>query len=117
MIVLVAILLIDLLLIIRRPHAPSMREASLWVGFYVLLALIFAGAMFILGDVQHGTEFLAGWLTEYSLSLDNLFIFIIIMQRNKVPAKLQQFALMFGIMPSVWSLRGHSPASSRVTFG
>lgn len=98
MIVLVAILLIDLLLIIRRPHAPSMREASLWVGFYVLLALIFAGAMFILGDVQHGTEFLAGWLTEYSLSIDNLFVFVIILTRFGVPIAYQQRALMIGII-------------------
>ncbi|NLA64388.1 MAG: TerC family protein, partial [Leucobacter sp.] len=73
MVVLVAILLIDLLLIIKRPHVPSMREASLWVGFYVLLALAFAGCIFLMGDTQHGVEFLAGWLTEYSLSIDNLF--------------------------------------------
>lgn len=53
MIIIVAILLIDLLLIIKRPHIPTMREASLWVGFYVLLALVFAGCMFWLGDVQH----------------------------------------------------------------
>ena len=97
-IVLVAILLIDLLLIIRRPHAPTMREASLWVGFYVLLALIFAGAMFLLGDVQHGTEFLAGWLTEYSLSIDNLFVFVIILTRFGVPIAYQQRALMIGII-------------------
>lgn len=98
MIVLVAILLIDLLLIIRRPHAPTMREASLWVGFYVLLALVFAGAMFLLGDVQHGTEFLAGWLTEYSLSIDNLFVFVIILTRFGVPIAYQQRALMIGIV-------------------
>src|SRR5690606_19297982 len=54
MILLVGIFLVDLLLILRRPHVPSMREASLWVGFYVLLALLFAGAMFFIGDVQHG---------------------------------------------------------------
>ena len=98
MIVLVAILVIDLALIIRRPHVPSMREASLWVGFYVLLALIFAGAMFILGDVQHGTEFLAGWLTEYSLSIDNLFVFVLILASFKVPSAYQQRALMIGIV-------------------
>ena len=98
MIVLVAILLIDLLLIIKRPHVPSMREASLWVGFYVLLALVFAGAMFVLGDVQHGTEFLAGWLTEYSLSIDNLFVFVLILGSFQVPRAYQQRALMIGIV-------------------
>ncbi|WP_427868683.1 TerC family protein [Leucobacter luti] len=98
MIVLVAILVIDLLLIVRRPHVPSMREASLWVGFYVLLALIFAGSIYLLGDVQHGTEFLAGWLTEYSLSIDNLFVFVLILASFKVPSAYQQRALMIGIV-------------------
>ncbi|MGO1539977.1 MAG: TerC family protein [Leucobacter sp.] len=98
MVLLVAILVVDLLLIIKRPHVPSMREASLWVGFYVLLALVFAGAMFLLGDVQHGTEFLAGWLTEYSLSIDNLFVFVLILSSFKVPSAYQQRALMIGIV-------------------
>lgn len=98
MIVLVAILIIDLLLIIKRPHIPSMREASLWVGFYVLLALIFAGCIFLLGDTKHATEFLAGWLTEYSLSIDNLFVFVLILTGFKVPYEYQQRALMIGIV-------------------
>lgn len=98
MIALVAILILDLALIIHRPHVPSMREASLWVGFYVLLALIFAGAIFMLGDAQHGTEFLAGWLTEYSLSIDNLFVFVLILGSFKVPSAYQQRALMIGII-------------------
>jgi tellurite resistance protein TerC len=98
MVLLVGILIVDLLLIIKRPHVPSMREASLWVGFYVLLALIFAGCMFWLGDVQHGTEFLAGWLTEYSLSIDNLFVFVLILGRFAVPHAYQQRALMIGIV-------------------
>jgi tellurite resistance protein TerC len=98
MIALVAILMFDLLLVIRRPHIPSMRESSLWVGFYVLLALLFAGAMYVIGDAQHGTEFLAGWLTEYSLSIDNLFVFVIIMGRFAVPPAYQQRALMIGIV-------------------
>ncbi|WP_416446328.1 TerC/Alx family metal homeostasis membrane protein [Leucobacter sp. HNU] len=98
MIVLVAILLVDLLLIIKRPHVPSMREASIWVGVYVLLALVFAGALFLLGDAQHGSEFLAGWLTEYSLSIDNLFVFVLILGRFAVPYAYQQRALMIGIV-------------------
>ena len=98
MIVLLAILIIDLLLIIKRPHVPTMREASLWVGFYVLLALLFAGAIFLLGDVQHGTKFVAGWLTEYSLSIDNLFVFVLILASFKVPHAYQQRALMIGIV-------------------
>ncbi len=98
MVLLVTILIVDLLLIIKRPHVPSMREASLWVGFYVLLALAFAGVLFLMGDVQHGSEFLAGWLTEYSLSIDNLFVFVLILASFKVPKAYQQRALMVGIV-------------------
>ena len=98
MVVLVAILLVDLLLIIKRPHVPSMREASLWVCFYVLLALAFAGALLLLGDATHATEFVAGWLTEYSLSIDNLFVFVLILGAFKVPSAYQQRALMIGIV-------------------
>ncbi len=98
LIVLTVILLVDLALIIKRPHVPKMREASLWVGFYVLLALVFAGAMFAIGDKQHGLEFLVGWLTEYSLSIDNLFVFVLILAAFQVPPKYQQRALMIGIV-------------------
>ncbi|WP_166987448.1 TerC family protein [Canibacter zhoujuaniae] len=98
MVALLAILIIDLLLIIKRPHVPSMREAALWVGFYVGLALVFAGCMFVLGDAQHGSEFLAGWLTEYSLSIDNLFVFVMILGAFKVPHEYVQRALMIGII-------------------
>ncbi|MDI6023215.1 TerC family protein [Leucobacter sp. UT-8R-CII-1-4] len=98
MVILLTILIVDLLLIVKRPHVPSMREASLWVGFYVLLALIFAGVLFLIGDAQHGSEFLAGWLTEYSLSIDNLFVFVLILAGFNVPKAYQQRALMVGIV-------------------
>ncbi|MDO4241392.1 MAG: TerC family protein [Microbacteriaceae bacterium] len=97
-IVLVAILCIDLLLIIKRPHIPTMRESAIWVGIYVALALVFAGLMFAIGDAKHGSEFLAGWLTEYSLSVDNLFVFVLIIGAFKVPEKYVQRALMIGIV-------------------
>lgn len=96
--VLVVILILDLLYVVKRPHEPSMKEASLWIGFYVALALVFAALLFTLGDAQHGTEFLAGWVTEYSLSVDNLFVFIIIMARFSVPRRYQQEVLMVGII-------------------
>ena len=70
----------------------------LWGGCYVLLALVFAGCMFLLGDAQHGSEFLAGWLTEYSLSIDNLFVFVLILGSFGVPKAYQQRALMIGIV-------------------
>jgi tellurite resistance protein TerC len=98
MVVLLLILTADLLLVIRRPHVPSLRECAVWVGFYVGLALVFAVLMLVIGDAEHASQFVAGWLTEYSLSIDNLFVFVIIMARFSVPAKLQQEVLMIGIV-------------------
>jgi tellurite resistance protein TerC len=98
MVVLLLILAADLLIVIRRPHVPTLRECALWVGFYVGLALIFAVLMLVIGDGEHASQFIAGWLTEYSLSIDNLFVFVIIMARFSVPAKLQQEVLMIGIV-------------------
>ncbi|MEJ3404172.1 TerC family protein [Rathayibacter sp. YIM 133350] len=98
LVVLTLILVGDLLLVVKRPHVPSFRESSLWVAFYVALALAFAGLMFVLGDAEHGGQFLAGWLTEYSLSIDNLFVFVVIMARFAVPRKIQQEVLMVGII-------------------
>ncbi|GAA1116958.1 TerC family protein [Arthrobacter flavus] len=97
-IVLGLILLFDLLLVVKRPHEPSMKEAGLWVTFYVSLALIFAVLMFIFTGPDYGGQFVAGWVTEYSLSIDNLFVFIIIMARFSVPRKYQQEVLMVGII-------------------
>jgi tellurite resistance protein TerC len=96
--VLIVIIAIDLTLAYRRPHIPSTKESSLWVGFYVALALIFAVIMFFVGGSEHAGQFIAGWLTEYSLSIDNLFVFVIIMARFKVPRKYQQEVLMVGII-------------------
>ncbi len=97
-VVLGIILLFDLLLVVKRPHVPSMREAGLWVAFYVSLALIFAAIMFVVTGAEYGGQFVAGWITEYSLSIDNLFVFIIIMARFSVPRKYQQEVLMVGII-------------------
>ncbi|HET8795639.1 MAG TPA: TerC family protein [Arthrobacter sp.] len=97
-VVLISILIFDLVLVARRPHEPSMKEAGLWVAFYVALALVFAGLMFLFTGPEYGGQFIAGWITEYSLSIDNLFVFIIIMARFSVPRKYQQEVLMVGII-------------------
>ncbi|MBF0673562.1 MAG: TerC family protein [Salinibacterium sp.] len=101
LIVLTAIIIFDVVLAYKRPHIPSVKESSLWIGFYVSLALVFAGLMFAIGDVEQGGQFIAGWLTEYSLSIDNLFVFLIIMSRFKVPRKFQQGVLMVGIIIAI----------------
>ena len=97
-IVLALVLAFDIFWAYRRPHVPSTRESSLWIAFYVTLALIFAGIMVVIGDGEFAGQFVAGWLTEYSLSIDNLFVFIIIMARFSVPRKYQQEILMVGII-------------------
>ncbi|WP_434317235.1 TerC family protein [Leifsonia sp. P73] len=97
-VVLLLVLAFDLLIVYKRPHIPSPRESALWVAFYVGLALIFALLMLLIGDAEHAGQFLAGWLTEYSLSIDNLFVFVIIMGRFAVPRKYQQEVLMVGII-------------------
>ena len=98
LVVLVLILVADLLLILKRPHIPSTRESTLWVVFYVTLALLFAGMLWLFAGHEFAGQFIAGWLTEYSLSIDNLFVFVLIMGQFAVPRRYQQEVLMVGII-------------------
>ena len=93
-----AILLFDVVVVGRKPHEPSMKEVSAYLSVYVGMAIAFGIGVWVLAGHQYGTEFFAGWLTEYSLSVDNLFIFIIIMAKFAVPKDYQQTALMVGIV-------------------
>lgn len=94
----VAVLAFDVFIIGRRPHEPSMRECAIAIGIYTTLALLFGLWIWFDYGGQFAGEFYAGWLTEYSLSVDNLFVFIIIMSRFSVPRKYQQEALLIGII-------------------
>ena len=98
LVVLVLILVGDLLLILKRPHIPSTKESTLWVVFYVCLALVFAGLLWVFAGHEYAGQFIAGWLTEYSLSIDNLFVFVLIMSQFAVPRRYQQEVLMVGII-------------------
>lgn len=98
LVVMFAILIGDLLLILKRPHVPSFKECVAWFTFYMVLAGIFAGLLFWLAGAQTGGEFVAGFLTEKALSVDNLFVFIVIMTRFGVPRRFQQEVLMVGII-------------------
>jgi tellurite resistance protein TerC len=93
-----AFLLLDVLVIGRRPHEPSMRESALILAGYVAGALVFGLGIWLISGPRYAGEFYAGWLTEYSLSVDNLFVFLIIMGRFAVPRALQQSALLVGII-------------------
>jgi len=96
--VLLAVLAFDLALaIIRRNKETSMREASLWTTFYVGAAIIFGYSLGQWSETQARNEFFAGWITEYSLSVDNLFIFILILARFQIDKKKQQLVLLAGI--------------------
>ncbi|HEX4443148.1 MAG TPA: TerC/Alx family metal homeostasis membrane protein [Galbitalea sp.] len=88
----------DLILAYVRPHVPKLREAAIWISFYVALALVFALLLYITAGGNPSGQFIAGWLTEYSLSIDNLFVFVIIMSRFSVPRKRQQGVLLVGII-------------------
>ena len=97
------IFIIDLVVIARRPHEPSMKEVSIQLSFFVGAAIIFGIVLWMFAEPHHlspepGPEFFQGWLLEYSLSIDNLFVFIIIMNSFAVPKQLQQTALMIGIV-------------------
>jgi tellurite resistance protein TerC len=93
-----AVLLVDILIFARRPHEPSRRECVTALSIYVGMAVAFGLWVWQYHGGQYGLEFFAGWLTEYSLSVDNLFIFIIIMASFKVPRIHQQQALLVGIV-------------------
>jgi tellurite resistance protein TerC len=94
----VAIFVVDVAIIGRRPHEPSRREVSVALTIYISMAVLFGIGVWVLAGHQYGTEFFAGWLTEYSLSVDNLFVFIIIMSKLGVPRQYQQEALLIGIV-------------------
>ncbi|WP_417364174.1 TerC/Alx family metal homeostasis membrane protein [Glutamicibacter arilaitensis] len=98
LVVLCLVLAADLLYVTKRPHIPSMKEAGIFVSVYIGLAIAFGGLVWWQAGPQLGQEFYAGWITEYALSVDNLFVFIIIMARFSVPRKYQQEVLMFGII-------------------
>ncbi|GAA2646518.1 tellurium resistance protein TerC [Paractinoplanes durhamensis] len=98
LVALIAVLAVDLLIIGRRPHEPSVKESGSWVALYVGLAVVFGIGVWISAGGRYAGEFYTGWLTEYSLSVDNLFVFVIIMGRFAVPRHLQQKVLLIGIV-------------------
>jgi len=94
----IVIFVVDLLIVGRRLREPSMREVAIWIGLYVALAVVFGVVLLAAYGPRYGGEFFAGWLTKYSLSVDNLFVFVIIMARFAVPRMLQQKVLLMGVM-------------------
>ncbi|MFF9342146.1 MULTISPECIES: TerC family protein [unclassified Streptomyces] len=82
----------------RKPHDVSVKEAGIWTVVWIVLAVLFGIGVSIWGGGQAGGEFFAGFITEKSLSVDNLFVFILIMAKFSVPSHLQQRVLLFGVL-------------------
>lgn len=92
------VLTVDLLVMGRRPHVVTVREATAWIAVYVTLAVLFGIGVTVLAGGQAGAEFFAGYLIEYSLSVDNLFVFVLILTAFAVPPVQQHKVLLFGVV-------------------
>jgi tellurite resistance protein TerC len=93
----VGLLLFDFFFHVRKAHVPTLREAAIWSSVYVGIAVLFGVGVWVFGGTAMGTEYFAGYVTEKALSVDNLFVFLIIMTSFKVPRADQQKVLLFGI--------------------
>ena len=86
---------------VRRAHVPSIREAARWTSIYVAIAILFGLGVTTFGGAQMGAEYFAGYVTEEALSVDNLFVFLLLLGSFKVPRADQQKVLLFGIVVSL----------------
>ncbi len=102
----VALLLFDFVFHVRKAHVPTLREAAGWSAVYVGIAIAFGVGVLIVGGTTMGTEYFAGYVTEKALSVDNLFVFLIIMSSFAVPRADQQKVLLFGIVFSLIARTG-----------
>ncbi|GAA2233336.1 MULTISPECIES: TerC family protein [Kitasatospora] len=96
--VLIALIVADFFIGGRKPHEVSVKEAGTWTVVWVALALLFGGFLWWHSGAQSAGEFFAGYITEKSLSVDNLFVFILIMSKFAVPRIYQQRVLMVGVI-------------------
>jgi TerC family integral membrane protein len=93
-----ALIVVDLLTVSRKPHEVKFKEAATWSIFYIAVAIGFGIWVWQSSGSQFGTEYFAAYLVEKSLSVDNLFVFIIILAQFKVPSISHQRILMFGVL-------------------
>jgi TerC family integral membrane protein len=99
----VALLLFDFYFHVRRAHVPTIGEAARWTTLYVSIALLFGVGVAVFGDSQMGAEYFAGYVTEEALSVDNLFVFLLLLGSFKVPRADQQKVLLVGIVVSLFA--------------
>ncbi|MCF3963874.1 TerC family protein [Streptomyces fuscigenes] len=98
----------------RKPHEVSVKEAGVWTAVWVVLAGLFGLGLMVFGGAKPGGEFFAGYVTEKSLSIDNLFVFIVIMAKFAVPLRLQQRVLLFGVLIALVLRAGFIAAGAAV---
>ncbi len=94
----IVMLTVDFVGHVRKPHAPSLKEAGIWSAVYVAIAIVFGFIIWGVMGSTAGVEYFTGYVTEKSLSIDNLFVFILIMTAFRVPREDQQKVLLFGIV-------------------
>lgn len=97
-VVILGLLAFDFIFHVRKAHIPTLKEAAVWSAIYVGLALLFGVLVWVFGGAQMGAEYFGGYITEKALSVDNLFVFLIIISSFAVPREDQQKVLLFGIV-------------------
>ena len=96
--IIVTMIVVDIVGHVRTPHEPTLKEATWWSVAYIAIALLFGGIVWAVWGPQYGQEYLGGYITEKALSIDNLFVFVIILSSFRVPRKDQQEVLLAGIV-------------------
>ncbi len=96
--VVIGLVVFDFYSHVKTPHEPTLKESGFWSAVYVGLALIFGVGVWMVWDKQHGIEYFTGYLTEKALSVDNLFVFLLIMTGFAVPRQYQQKVLLVGVV-------------------
>ena len=102
----VGLLAFDFVFHVRKAHIPSLKESGIWSALYIGIAVLFGFAVLLFGGTDMGVEYFAGYITEKALSVDNLFVFLIIISSFKVPRADQQKVLLFGIVFSLIARTG-----------
>ena len=96
--IILTMIVVDIVGHVRTPHETTLEEATWWSLAYIAIALIFGGIVWALWGPEYGQEYLGGYITEKALSIDNLFVFVIILSSFRVPRKNQQEVLLAGIV-------------------
>src|SRR4051795_7936298 len=102
----IGLLLFDFFFHVRRAHVPTIREAARWTTIYVSIAILFGLGVVLFGGAQMGAEYFAGYVTEEALSVDNLFVFLLLLGSFRVPRADQQKVLLVGIVVSLLARTG-----------